>query len=127
MAYVSDQSGEDRVHVQRFPEGGRVIPVSAAGGTEPAWSHDGRELFYRVGNQMLAVAVEMEPEFRVGRPTVLFTADYDADPNTLGNPNYAVSPDATQFLMVTGGNRQNASLRFVLNWFEELKARVPVP
>ena len=44
VAYVSDLSGENRVYLQPFPEGGRVVPVSAGPGTEPVWSRDGREL-----------------------------------------------------------------------------------
>ena len=55
VAYVSDQSGEDRVYVQRFPEGGGVSPISTEGETEPVWSRDDRELFYRNGTQMLVV------------------------------------------------------------------------
>ena len=55
VAYVSDQAGEDRVYVQPFPEGGRVIPISTGGGTEAVWSRDGRELFYRDGNRLLVL------------------------------------------------------------------------
>ena len=49
MAYVSDRGGTRRVYVQAYPAGGSVIAVSTAGGTEPVWSRDGRELFYRDG------------------------------------------------------------------------------
>ena len=72
LAYVSDQAGEDRVYVRPFPEGGRVIPISTGGGTEPVWSRDGRELFYRDGNQLLVVDVDVETEFTVGTSQVLF-------------------------------------------------------
>ena len=128
VAYVSDQAGEDRVYVQPFPEGGRVIPISTGGGIEPVWSRDGRELFYRDGNQLLVVGVATEPEFSVERPTVLFEEPYEADPVALGNPNYDVSLDGQHFLMVgSSGVDDTATLTVVLNWFEELKARVPVP
>ena len=53
VAYVSNLAGQWRVYVQPFPEGGRVIPISTGGGTEPVWSRDGRELFYRDGTQLL--------------------------------------------------------------------------
>ena len=39
---------------QPFPEGGRITPVSTGPGTEAAWSRDGRELFYRIGNTVWA-------------------------------------------------------------------------
>jgi len=58
VAYVSDQPGEERVFVKAFPEGGAEHPVSTGTGTEPVWSRDGTELFYRNGNQMWVVEVE---------------------------------------------------------------------
>jgi len=128
LAYVSDQSGENRVYVQRFPEGGRIISVSTGRGTEPVWSRDGRELFYRNGNQMLVVEVHTGPAFAVGPPTLLFEGPYDTDPNAQANPNYDVSPDRADFLMVrSGGAGRTLGLIVVLNWFEELKRLVPVP
>ena len=126
LAYVSDRSGEDRVHVQAFPEAGPVFSVSAGPGTAAVWSRDGREIFYRNGDQLWVVDVELEPEFRAGSATMLFERVMSAD--QFGNPSYDVSLDGQQFLMV----RRAASAEFtaftlVQNWFEELKERVPVP
>ena len=126
MAYVSDQSGEDRVYVQRFPAGGRVIPISTGGGGEAVWSRDGRELFYRHGNQLLAVEVDTSGEFTVGRPSVVFEELYDTDPFAGGNPNYDVSLDGERFLMVMGVSAgATATVTVVQHWFEELKRLVP--
>ncbi len=126
LAYVSNQSGQDQVHVQPFPEGSAVIQISTEGGTEPVWSRDGRELFYRNGNQMMVVDVETDPEFRVGRPRELFEEPYETDPNAQGIPNYDVSLDGEQFLMVRRGSSRAAGLIVIQNWFEDLNARVPV-
>lgn len=127
LAYVSDQTGENRVYLQGFPEGGRVIPVSTGGGTEPVWSRDGRELFYRNGNQMVVVAVETEPEFNVGTPRVLFEGTYEHEPVGAGNPNYDVSLDGQRFLMIRRSDTgETSALTFVGNWFEELKRLVPL-
>ena len=57
LAYASDESGRVEVYVQGFPEGGDRIQVSIDGGEWPRWSADGRELFFRWGNQMMRVAV----------------------------------------------------------------------
>jgi serine/threonine-protein kinase len=102
LAYISDQPGEDRVFVQAFPEGGRRIPISTGPGTEAVWSRDGRELFYRNGDQMWVVDVETEPEFKVGDPGLLFEASYDQDSIGRGNPNYDVDLDGQRFLMLRG-------------------------
>ena len=77
---------------------------------------------------MMVVGVETEPALSVGQPRVLFEAPYDISPIGVANPNYDVSPDGQQFLMIqTTGTGQTAAMTFVLNWFEELKERVPVP
>lgn len=127
LAYLSDQSGERRVYLQPFPEGGPAIPVSPGLGTEPAWSRDGRELFYRNGSQMLAVVVGSGSEFSVSRPALLFEAPFLMDPFGAGFPNYDVSPDGRRFLMVAESPEDaTPQIRVVLNWHHELLERVPV-
>ena len=110
VAYVSDESGEDRVYVQPFPDGGRVIPISTGAGTEPVWSRDGTELFFRDRQQMLVVAVEPGTTFSARRPELLFERPYDTDLTAQGNPNYDVAPDR-RFLMVRPAMRLQPSLR----------------
>ena len=44
VAYVSDSTGEDRIYLQPFPQGGPPVPVSPEAGREPLWSSNGREL-----------------------------------------------------------------------------------
>jgi len=57
VAFVSDDSGRDEVFVLPFPGPGEKLTISPAGGTAPMWSRDGRQLFYRNGEQMLAVDI----------------------------------------------------------------------
>jgi hypothetical protein len=126
LTYVSNQPGEDRVFVQAFPEGGRRIPVSTGTGTEPVWSRDGRELFYRNGDELWVVDVETEVEFSAGTPSLLFEAPYAHDLNLQGNPNYDVSLDGQQFLMVQqGAANERAAYGVVLNFDEELRSLFP--
>ena len=125
VAYASDQSGENRIYVRPFPEGNRVIPVSAGPGIQAVWSRDGRELFYRNGNEMMAVAVDPGQEFKVRQTTVLFEEPYVLDFANSGIHSYDVSLDGQQFLMVKEAETATSELTVVLNWFEELKARVP--
>ena len=47
------------------------------GGSEPLWSRDGRELFFRSGNRMMAVDVTLAPAFSTRTPHVLFEGNYD--------------------------------------------------
>ena len=126
VSYVSNQPGEDRVFVQPFPEGGRVFPVSTGTGTEAVWSRDGRELFYRSGDQLWVVDVETEPDFAAATPRVLFEGRYEFERNGFGTLNYDVSLDGQRFLMVQSDTSAASGYAVVLNWTEELKRLVPI-
>jgi serine/threonine-protein kinase len=123
LAYYSDVSGGFEVYVQPYPGPGRRWMISTEGGTEPVWSADGRELFYRQGHQMMVVDMMADSTFAPGKPRRLFDG-YETNP--WGVSNYAVSRDGERFLMVQRERRQAPSqLHVVLDWFEELERRVP--
>src|SRR6185436_7255156 len=46
MAYTSDVSGQPEVYVQPFPSADNELRISTAGGSQPRWRGDGKELFY---------------------------------------------------------------------------------
>ncbi|HYM10119.1 MAG TPA: protein kinase [Bryobacterales bacterium] len=81
LAYVSDESGRNDVYVQPFPGPGPKWLVSTDGGTDPVWSKDGRELFYRQGDQMMAVSAAPKAEFSASRPRRLFQVRFDTGDN----------------------------------------------
>ena len=124
VAYASDQSSESRIYVRPFPEGDAVIPISTGPGVQALWSRDGRSLFYRDQNRVLEVEVQTAPEFSVGETTLLFEEPYALASANSGMQTYDVTADGQQFLMVSE-TQTTAELTVVLNWFEELKARVP--
>ncbi len=124
IAYVSDASGRDEVYVQPYPGPGPREVISTNGGYQPVWSRDGKELFYRNGDRMMAVAIQSDPEFRAGVPELLFEGLFLSERPTSGSQSYDVSLDGQRFLMVQSQGSSN-QLQVVLNWFEELEARVP--
>jgi tRNA A-37 threonylcarbamoyl transferase component Bud32 len=127
LAYQSDESGRDEVYVRPFLGSGSKWQISTEGGVEPVWARSGRELFYRNGDKMIAVAIETTPTFAAAKPTQLFEGHYE-----MGNyaflQNYDVSPDGRRFLMVKAGDQaaSAAQINIVLNWSEEIKRRVPL-
>jgi serine/threonine-protein kinase len=123
VAYNSNESGRLEVFVRSFPGPGSKWQISTEGGGDPRWSRSGRELFYRNGDKMMAVNVETKPTFRAGRPRILFEGRYS---NRGFNP-YDVAPDGTRFLMIKEDPAElgPAHVNVVLNWFEEVKRRVP--
>jgi hypothetical protein len=93
---------------------------------EPVWNPNGRELFYRSGRKMMAVEIATKPGFAAGKPRLLFEGAYL--PTPLAFPNFDVSSDGQRFLMLKPSEQEAAALthiNVVLNWFEELKRRVP--
>jgi len=124
MAYVSNESGQFEVYVQPYPGPDREHPVSTNGGTHPKWNRNGRELFYRNGNSMMVADVSMrDGEINLSIPHVLFDQRYVfGSAQTVAN--FDVSPDGQRFVMVKDDSG-SGRLNIVLNWFEELKARVP--
>jgi serine/threonine-protein kinase len=121
LAYASDESGIDEVYVRAWPGPGGKWQISNGGGTEPAWSWSGRELFYRDGRKLVAVSVQTGAAFNVGTRTELFTDAYGNNPD---HTDYAVHPSGTWFAM-RQANASGRDLVLVLNWFEELRAKVP--
>ncbi len=112
--------------MQPYPGPGGKWQISTEGGTEPVWNPNGRELFYRSGNKMMAVDISTQPGFAAGKPRVLFQGRYEPTPATA--PNYDVAPDGQRFLMLKPNEPEAAAptqINVVLNWFEELKRRVP--
>ena len=98
-------------------------PVSTDGGREPLWSRDGTELFYRNGNRMMVVPVELEPTFKAGQSSLVFEGVYE-----LGNglyTNYDVSPDGQELLMIEQPDEAPAPGQIVVipDFASELEAK----
>jgi eukaryotic-like serine/threonine-protein kinase len=126
IAYVSDETGRPEVYVQQYPGPGARRQVSTEGGLAPIWSRVGGELFFRVGDQIIGVRIAVEPTFMVGRPRVLFQGA--TTPPTHLARNYDLLPSG-DFALLRGQEdaARVTSLNVTLNWFTELRRRVPVP
>ena len=102
IAYDSNAPGRFEVFINRFPEpASSPILVSSAGGTNPRWGRDGRELFYWNDGRLIAARLDLRnlPQV-VSSTTVLKTSYASAD-----HPNYDVHPDGKRFVVVTGRAR----------------------
>ena len=98
IAYTSDETGNREVYIARYGGGGRRR-VSAAGGSYPRWSRDGRELyFYSPDNKINAARIVASPDtIDVSSVTPLFDA---RTPEGFGRYFYDVAPDG-RFLLAT--------------------------
>ncbi|HEX8746539.1 MAG TPA: protein kinase, partial [Pyrinomonadaceae bacterium] len=118
VTYVSNESGRAEVYVQSFPGPGGKWQVSMAGGDQPQWRRDGKELFYIAPDKTLvAVPVTASDSFETGTPVALFRTRVPTTALTDERNNYVVSPDGKRFLisnLLEEGNTQPVTL--VLNW-----------
>lgn len=119
IAYESNQSGRVEVYVQAFPGPGARFQVSSQGGENAVWARNGRELFYRTGARMMAVDVAGGPTPRFGAPRLLWEKRF-----LVGV--YDVHPDG-RFLMIEPREetRPPSQFTFVLEWWSELRRKLP--
>ena len=85
LAYISNESGRNEIYAQPYPGPGGKRQISTEGGTEPVWNPNGRELFYRSGDKMMAVDIATQPSFSTGKPHVLFEGGYSPTGATIGS------------------------------------------
>jgi serine/threonine-protein kinase len=127
LAYASDESGRDEIYVVAFPDpsaSSREL-ISTDGGTEPVWAHNGTELFYRSGQDQLAVVVfDADEGFEVRDRRILFPIDRYVSGR--GRAQYAVSGDDQSFWMYRPLDPESTSrLILVQNLVEDLGRLVP--
>jgi Tol biopolymer transport system component len=126
VAYISDDTGHFEVYVQPFPAGGGKFLVSSAGGSQPRWSRNGKEIFYIAPNGMLMAAdVKTSPTFEHGPPKALFDSRIPLRTNFLDGFRYDVAPDGKRFLVIASSAEAEGSastpITVVVNWQAALK------
>jgi eukaryotic-like serine/threonine-protein kinase len=135
IAYQSNESGQEEIYVRPFPDVDRGRwPISTGGGTRPLWARTGRELFYLDGDNLLTVvSVQTGATFSASTPVRMFTTRYfsgfGGGGQSVAGRTYDISPDGKRFLMIKDNlpaDQLQTSIVIVLNWVEELKARVPI-
>jgi serine/threonine protein kinase/Tol biopolymer transport system component len=123
IAYASNETGSMEVYVSSFPIGAGKWQVSSAGGQEPRWRQDGKELFYLSGEgKMMAVPVKMGAGFEAGSPVTLFQTHRRQPISALHFFSYDVSGDGQRFLIITKVDEANtAPLSILLNWASKME------
>ena len=115
VAYSGDETGRMEVFVVPFPPTGQRWQVSTAGGVQPLWRGDGRELFYlEPDGQLVSVDVSAAPSFTVGSRRPLFRTDLH-DPSFMVE-DYGVTADGQRFLFLLPADSRPPELKLVLDW-----------
>lgn len=133
LVYTSDQSGRHEVYVRSFPEAERTLQISTDGGIEPAWSRDGREIFYRWRNEFYSVSLSRSGgSLTASGPVKLFEGNYGS---VHAVRSYDIAPDG-RFILVKRPDDSALEaaidqffpgrIQLIQNWFEDLRSRNPV-
>ena len=123
VVYASDESGTFEVYVRPFPAASGQTQISIAGGTQPEWRRDGKELFYiSADGKLTAVPVTTDgATFSAGTPRALFDVEVP-EPNPPFPTDYAVTADGQRFLVNTVVDQPTRpALTVILNWTAGLK------
>jgi len=123
VAYASDESGRFEVYVRPFPASSGQTQISIAGGTQPEWRRDGKELFYiSADGKLTAVPVTTDgTTFSAGTPRALFDVEVP-ESNPPFPTDYAVTADGQRFLVNTVVDQPtHPALTVILNWTSGLK------
>lgn len=126
FAYTSNEAGRYEVYVRPTSEAEGRWQISTEGGVEPVWSASGSELFYRHGDQVLAVDVVTNSTFEYGKPRKLFEGRYALGEVKDDTRAYDVAPDGERFLMLRPeAEPSTGDLKVVVNWYSELQRLGP--
>jgi len=122
VAYMSNESGQNQIYVQSFPDAAIRVPISREGGTNPRWHPQGKELFF-IGRDNALMSVEVQTDasgLRAGPPKTLFTLPMLGPAPVVAG--YDLSSDGERFLMnlqVPGSTADHIAV--VLNWLADVK------
>jgi Tol biopolymer transport system component len=115
VAYASNETGNMEIYISSFPNGNGKWQVSNAGGQEPRWRQDGKELFYlSAEGKVMAVAVKPGASFEAGSPVALFQTHRRQPVSAQDFFSYDVSSNGHRFLILTKVNDSNPAPPSVL-------------
>ena len=122
VAYISFESGRPEVYIQNFPTPLRKWRISTAGGNQPVWRRDGRELFYAdLDNRLVAVPITLGATVEWGAPVPRFELRAEAAGGDVWH-QYDVTPDGQRFLVNMLPEQAAAPpIKVVVNWPALLK------
>jgi serine/threonine-protein kinase len=127
IAYQSNESGKYRVYVQAFPDGHGKRQISGDAGTLPAWSRNGRDLFFRLNGVLMAASYRASGDsFVIGAPRVWYEKRLPNFPSTM---SYNPAPDGKRMVALMPADppeERHDRVIFLLNFFDELRRRVPL-
>ena len=127
VTYNVTEGAMTGIFVQPFPATGVKYQIATGTAVHPVWSRDGREIISQPqGGRQAVHTITTQPSFSFSPPALMPRGFVNLGPTS--QRNYDVMPDGRILGVVSAGLTQAAGaqpIQIVLNWFEELKQRVP--
>jgi Tol biopolymer transport system component len=115
VAYGSDESGRWEVYTARFPEWTSRRQVSPAGGMQPHWRADGRQIVYVTGEgKLMSLDIKPGADLEAGAPVELFNSGIRSNGTV---EQFSMSPDGTKFYIPVPVEEGEKPMTVVLNWW----------
>jgi Tol biopolymer transport system component len=119
IAYDSVQSGRWEVYVASFPSFSQTRQISDAGGVQPLWRKDGKELFYLTRDgKLMAAQINVGTTIETGPPQLLFQTTIDVQ---AGIRQFSTMRDGQRFLLAEPADPIVDQVVVVINWAAGLK------
>ena len=126
IAYASDETGRFEIYVRPFPGPGGRWQVSNGGGTFPLWSRNGRDLFYIESNHLMVTSYRTDRESFIAERPRIWTEHFI---NPTEYRRFDSATDGKRLLQlrpaITSDEKTPTEVTFLLNFFDELRRRVP--
>jgi serine/threonine-protein kinase len=135
LAYESSESGRTEVYVRAFPPPGSgpggKWQISINGGAAPHWSRSEHELLYESDGQILAASYTVKGDTFVADKPRVWIGQLGAGLSGLGGSTWDVAQDGKRVVVLTrvesaDAPKQEHEVVFLLNFFDELRRRVPL-
>jgi Tol biopolymer transport system component len=125
VAYASDESGRFEVYVEavmdRSPGPATRERVSSGGGSDPRWSRDGQELFFRRESEIhVAVPASGRGQNAVATTSIVFRTEVAAR-------SFDVAPDGRRFLLTLPAAAPPPPATLILYWHQPPKVTTTGP
>jgi Tol biopolymer transport system component len=120
LAYVSNEAGSDELFVRRLEEGSGRWRVPRGGAGEPRWGPGGRELFFRVADTVMAMAMTPGPEPGFSAARTVLVGRFV---NDVQRAVWDVSPDGRRFVFTRNQSEADTpAITVLVHWFDRLRA-----
>jgi serine/threonine protein kinase/Tol biopolymer transport system component len=119
VAYSSHETGAWEVYVADFPNGRSQQRISAAGGIEPRWRRDGKELLYYAPDEfVMSVDMGKGPGLSPQKPVPLFKVQFSSLSDSF---HYALARDGQRIMAAKAGTVRSRDLNVIFNWSQLVK------